>query len=170
VDVRKRSRTSIGKQEDGDKYAPGETYEDIFEEEDPADEAVELEVAMKEANEWTADAYNEYLLVEVMLPRNGEQFLGTVKYRSKDDDGGNPVGKQAQNPILDTHDYEVKFPNGSTDIYLTFLMAESFFSQIDGEQGRQYQLLSKIMDHCSDNTVILMIKYGHWVDKLVGQK
>jgi hypothetical protein len=49
-----------------------------------------------------------------------------VKRRTKDDDG-NPVGKRDANPILDTREYEVEFPDGSIDVYTANTLAEDGF-------------------------------------------
>lgn len=153
---------SSGTPDDAENYPPNVDFGDIFEEEDPPDEPMEPEAAMEEADNWTADTYDEYLLAEVMLPRNGEQFLGTIKRRAKDEDG-NPVGKRDTNPILDTREYEVEFPDGSAETYSTNLIAENLYSQVD-EEGQQYQLLSEISDHRSDATAI-SIDDGFYTDR-----
>jgi hypothetical protein len=54
--------------------------------------------------------------------------MGTVRGQAKDGIG-NPVGKMATNPILDTRKYKVEFPDGSTDTYSTNLIADNLYSQ-----------------------------------------
>jgi hypothetical protein len=96
--------------------------------------------------------YDQYLTAEVLLPRSGESHRGTVRRRSKDEDG-KPIGKRASNPILDTRQYEVEFLDGSIDTYIANLIAENLYSQVD-DKGRQYQLIDEIMDHRKDGSTL----------------
>ena len=48
---------------------------------------------------------------EVLLPHLGENVTGTVKRRKRNSDG-NLIGKSNDNPILDTREYIVEFPDG----------------------------------------------------------
>jgi hypothetical protein len=50
------------------------------------------------------------------------------------------------NPLLDTRENEVKFPDGSIDVLTANAIAESLYSQGD-EEGRSYLILSGIVDH-----------------------
>jgi len=50
---------------------------------------------------------------------------------------GNPIGVRNNNPILDTREYEVEMPDGSTAAYAANVIAENLFSQVDSE-GRQH--------------------------------
>jgi hypothetical protein len=159
--VRTKLGTSSGKQAECDEHLPNIDYGDLFDEADLPDVPFEEEATMPEADDYTADTYDELLMAQVLLPRNGEQF-GTVRRRAKDGDG-NPIGKRANNPILDTHEYEVEFPDRSTDTYSTNLIAENLYSQIDDE-GRQYQLLSEITGHRSNGSAVAMAD-GMYVDK-----
>ena len=113
---------------------------------------VEPEATALEADEHTPDTYDEFLTAEVLLPRGGEQYMGTVRRRVKDDDG-RPVGKRASNPILDSREYEVEFPDGSTDTYAANLIYENLFSQVD-EEGHQYQVMDEILDHKKEEGAI----------------
>jgi hypothetical protein len=66
--------------------------------------------------------------------------------RRKRDHEGRPIGMRNSNPILDTREYEVLFPNGSSSSYLANTFAENLFSQVD-QDGRLFTLLSEIVDH-----------------------
>jgi hypothetical protein len=57
------------------------------------------------------------------------------------------------NPILDTHEYEVSFPDGSTDCYAANMIAESLYSQVDAD-GRELMLMKEMVDHRSDGSVV----------------
>ena len=63
----------------------------------------------------TYDDYNEYVSMEVLLPRDGGvSEPGQIIGRSKDH-AGKTSGKQNNNPLLDTRLYDVKFPDGSNE-------------------------------------------------------
>jgi hypothetical protein len=73
---------------------------------------VEQESTMPEANEYTEESFDKYLLAEVVMA------LGDGKQRAKvtgckRDTDGNPIGVANSNPILDTHVYTVEFPDGT---------------------------------------------------------
>jgi hypothetical protein len=50
------------------------------------------------------------------------------------------------NPLLDTREYEVEFPDGSIDVLTANAIAESLYSQVNKEGG-SYSILSEIVDH-----------------------
>jgi hypothetical protein len=108
---------------------------------------------MPEANEYYfPEAYDQYLTASVLMDCGGEAMLGTVKNRKRDSEG-NPVGHSNMNPLLNTREYEVEFPDGSIDVLTANAIAESLYSQVDKE-GRSYSILSKIMDHRKDGNGI----------------
>jgi hypothetical protein len=127
-----------------------------------SDVPFEPEVTVPEADDWTVNAYDELLSVDVMLLYNGEEFMGTVQRRAKDRDG-NPIGKRALNPILDMYEYKVEFPDGSTKTYSTNLIVDNLYLQVNDE-GHQYQLLSVITDHRSYRSAIAK-EDGMFLDK-----
>jgi hypothetical protein len=63
-----------------------------------------------------------------------------VKQRKRDHDG-NPVGHSHPNPLLDTREYEVEFPDGSINVLLVDVIAEAMYSPVN-EQGWSYAVLS----------------------------
>jgi hypothetical protein len=109
-------------------------------------------IRMVEADDWTPEAYDQYLTALVLLPRGDSQERAIVKRRTKDDDG-NPVGKRDANPILDTREYEVEFPDGSIDVYTANTLAEAMYSQVDDE-GRHVLMLKEIVDHSKDRSAV----------------
>ena len=50
------------------------------------------------------------------------------------------------NPLLDSREYEVEFPDGSIEAFTANLIAENLLSQVDAE-GRSYSVLREIVDH-----------------------
>jgi hypothetical protein len=79
----------------------------------------------------------------------GEQKKAMVMRRKINPKTGFLVGIHNSNPILDTREYEVQFPDGSTDTFLANLIAKNFYSQVDNE-GRSYQVMREIIDHRSN--------------------
>jgi Reverse transcriptase (RNA-dependent DNA polymerase) len=115
---------------------------------DPA----EPDAAMPEADEYTPEAYDEYLTAEVLLPNMGTVTKAKVIGRKRNSDGY-PVGQRNANPMLDTRQYEVEFPDGATDVFTANMIAENLYSQIDSE-GNSYSIMSEIIDHKSDGSAI----------------
>jgi hypothetical protein len=64
---------------------------------------------MPEADSFTPESYDEYLLSQVVLPMGGELHRGQVTRRLRDHNG-NPIGVRNPNPLMDTREYEVTFP------------------------------------------------------------
>ena len=100
----------------------------------------------------TPDSYDTLLNAELMLPHGDQMIHGRVVKRAKDKEG-QPIGKRNDNPLLDSREYEVKMPDGSTGQYTANVIAENIFLQVD-EKGRQYALLSEITDHKKDASAL----------------
>ena len=110
------------------------------------------EVNAIEQDDYTDEAYDQYIGAELMISYGDEMIRGRVIKRARGEDG-NPVGVRNSNPILDTREYEVEMPDGSTAAYAANVIAENLFSQVDSE-GRQYLYLKEIVDHRKDDTAI----------------
>jgi len=122
---------------------------------DVSQEAREPESPMlsaPEADEYTADAYDNYLSARVRLERGNSQFTGTVKKRAQDA-SANPIGVANNNPLLDTREYGVEFPDGSVDVLSANVIAESIYASVD-EKGHQFVLLKEILDHRSNKDAV----------------
>ena len=92
------------------------------------------------------NVYDSYIGAEVSLPGPGDQQqMARVIKRIKGNDG-KPKGNYHSNPILNTSEYLVEFPDGTTKELTANIIAESMFSQIDAE-GHHFQLLSEISEH-----------------------
>jgi hypothetical protein len=115
---------------------------------DPFDEieAAEEAALMLEADELTLETFDKYLAAEVLLPHGGELVRAKVMGRKRAADG-TPVGVAHSNPILDTYEYEVSFPDGSTDCYA------ALYSQVDAD-GREFILMKEIVDHRLDGSAV----------------
>jgi hypothetical protein len=107
-----------------------------------------------EADSFTPESYDEYLLAQVSLPVGGEFKRGEV-IRRKRDHNGRPIGVRNTNPMLDTREYEVQFPDGSSQSYTAKIIAENIYSQVD-EEGNMYSVFSEIIGHDKDDTAFTM--------------
>jgi len=107
---------------------------------------------MPEVDEVTPEAFDEYLMAEVLLPHGGNVLKAKVVGRKRDADG-KEIGTRALNPILDTRKYKVEFPDGSTDVFTANVIAENLFSQVDDE-GCSQVLMDEIIDHRSNGLAV----------------
>jgi hypothetical protein len=57
------------------------------------------------------------------------------------------------NPMLDTREYEVLFPDGTQQSYMANAIAENLYSQVDSE-GHTFAVLQEIIGHERDRTVV----------------
>ena len=85
------------------------------------------EAEMPEADDCDAEPYDKYLLAEVMWPKEGALITDHVIHHKCDHDGL-PIGKQNNNPILDTCVYEVQFLDGHMEEFAANIIAESLYS------------------------------------------
>lgn len=90
--------------------------------------------------------------MQVILPSEGSELLGTVTGQKRDNNG-NPIGQYNKNPILDTQIYKVTFPDRHSAEYSANTIAKCLYSQTDSE-GRQYVLLDDIIDWRKRNDAV----------------
>jgi hypothetical protein len=74
---------------------------------------------------------------------------------ASNDAEGKPVGLSNTNPLLDSREYDVEFPDGSVDVLTANTIAESLYSQVD-QEGRSYAVLAEIVDHRKVGTAVAM--------------
>jgi len=63
-----------------------------------------------EMDDFTPESYDEYLTAQIFLPVGGEMAKGQVTKCRRDQDG-RPIGVRHSNPMLDTCEYEVQYPD-----------------------------------------------------------
>ena len=114
--------------------------------------AAEPEALMPEADDFMPEAGDTYLGAKVRFPTEYGDRLGKITQRKRDMNG-NPIGKRNNNPLLDTREYVVEFPDGAIAEYTTSVIAEHLYSQVDSE-GRQYLLLDEIEEHRRDASAV----------------
>jgi hypothetical protein len=101
--------------------------------------------ASEEINAFTPEEYDEYISAQVILPIDSSNRKGRV-LRRKRNVNGEPIGLRNINPLLDTREYDVIFPEGAVQSYLANDIAEGIYSQAD-QEGHSFVMLSEIIDH-----------------------
>ena len=96
----------------------------------------------------TPESGDQYLGAEVLLPKEGQYVSATIKKRVRTVDG-NIKGTAHANPILDTREYQVEFPDGDVASYTANQIAENMWEQCD-EAGNQFMLMKEICDYKKD--------------------
>ena len=86
-----------------------------------------------------------YLNASIVLPRGDKLARGKVVRRKRDVDG-NPIGRENQNPILDTRRYDVEFEDGEETELTANVIAERMYAQCDGN-GNDLLLLDSFVDY-----------------------
>jgi len=141
--------------------------EQLFDTGDDVPEPMESDASRPEEDDYSPEAFDEYLTAEVLLPRGGETARAVVMKRLVDPDG-KPVGSRHSNPMLDTRQYEVEFPDGSRDSFTANMIAENLFSQVD-EEGKSFAVMDSIVDHRKTDKA-LSRREGYTIDKRTGAK
>ena len=83
----------------------------------------------------------------------GDRRLKCVILNRIKDKHGNPVGKRHSNPLLDTREYNLKIPDGSTEQYTANTVAENLYSDIDDE-GFTFTMLNELIGHEKDESAL----------------
>jgi hypothetical protein len=101
-------------------------------EDGPTDDLQEPDASKSDVDNFTDLEVDEHLSAVVDMPRNGDLITGRVTRRLHDTDS-KLKGKRHSNPLLDTRENEVEFPNGSLDTYTANLITENLYAQVDTE-------------------------------------
>ena len=97
---------------------------------------------------------DNYIGMELALPRHddGGMLHAHVTKRMKDEEG-RPIGRAADNPLLDSRLYEVEFVDGHVEALTANVIAENLIAQVD-EEGRRQIMLDEIVDHRTTHEAI----------------
>ncbi len=126
--------------------------EDEVGNDDINDALIEPECQTQEVDEIEADAYDELLLTEPLLMKDGELTHATV-IGCKRDHNNNPVGTYHHNPLLNTRVYLVQFPDGHVAEFRANMISEAIYNHIDDDGGEEL-LFADIIGHTKDSTAI----------------
>ena len=106
----------------------------------------------KDVDKFDNNAYNWYLGAKLSINRGDGEIWGRVVKRARGNDG-EFIGRSHNNPLMDSREYWIEFPDGDEGKYAANVVAENLYSQVDFE-GRQYAVLKEIVDHRSNATAI----------------
>ena len=87
------------------------------------------------------------------MMQNGNRRLKCVILNRIKDKHGNPVGKRHSNPLLDTREYNLKMPDGSTEQYTANTFAENLYFDID-YYGHTFTMLNELIGHKKDESAL----------------
>jgi len=105
-------------------------------------------------NETLASELNDlYIGTQMTLPYNGESKLARIESRKRTIDGKMLIGRQHNNPIIDSRVYIAEFDDGGIAEYSTNILAEAIYSNID-EEGSPYAMIDGILSHRRSNEAI----------------
>ena len=104
---------------------------------------------IKEADEeFTPDTYDDwYLNMELAVSRGDNpnpQYKKVTKWLRDTD--GIPIEMENENPILDSHMYEVEYQDGTKASLATNYIAENLFAHVD-QEGNRHVLLDELIDY-----------------------
>jgi len=123
---------------------------------------VEPEASMPDQDdEPTPEEADEYLTMQVLLPRGDGYQRATVAHRKRDADG-NPIGIRNNNPILDTRVYEVEFEDGAAVELAANAVANALFDSTDPD-GNEFLVFKEILDHKKTDQAVR--KEDGWIER-----
>ena len=109
------------------------------------------DIPLAEQDEQHMKDLDKYIDAKVLLPnQEGMEVLCTVKGRKRNAEGV-AIGEYHQNPILDTHIFQVEHPDGRVEEYVTNVIAESILGNVD-DQGFDVGWIDEILDHRKQDT------------------
>ena len=100
-----------------------------------------------------------YIGAEVSLPHGDSQQTGKVICQARDQDS-ELTGTAHNNPILDTHSYQVEFPDSQLGEYSANVITQNMLSQCDLD-GNQFLLMESIVDHKVTDEALLKLLEMH---------
>jgi hypothetical protein len=98
-------------------------------------------------------ADEQFLNMELALPRDGEgPEFARLKKRLRDEDGI-PVGQANNNPVFDTRVFDVEYHDGHTTTMSANAISGCMFAQVD-QEGNRLLLLDEFIDHRSTDQAV----------------
>jgi hypothetical protein len=109
------------------------TFECYEDDEVPPSKMLDIDDIKKEHD---VDTYDQNVGAHVRVPIGNDIKSGKVLRRKRELDG-TVRGRANANPMLDTRNYEIEFPDGRSDEYTANVIAENIYAQCDIE-GRHH--------------------------------
>jgi hypothetical protein len=109
------------------------TFDSYEDDEVPPSKMPDIDDIKKESD---VDTCDQYVGAHVRVPAGNEIKSGKV-IRRKHELDGTVRGRENTNPMLDTRNYEIQFPDGRSDEYTANVIAENMFAQCDISKAHQ---------------------------------
>ena len=91
--------------------------------------------------------------MELLMDRGGNQpELAYVRKRLKDDNG-NPIGRENENPIMDSCVYEIEYQDGHKAPVAANVIVENLFHQVN-DDGLKTMVLDQVIGHRTDGSEV----------------
>jgi hypothetical protein len=113
---------------------------------------IEPEVTPVDVDEIEPDSYDELLLTEPTLIRDGQPMRAKVVGR-KQDHNDNLIGSYNPNPILNSRIYLAEFANGHIQEFSANTIIEAIYDYIDDEEYQE-QIFRDIVGHKCNNEAL----------------
>jgi hypothetical protein len=105
------------------------TFEPYEDDEVPASKMPDIDNV---DNDHDVDTYDQYVGAQVRVPIGGNIRSGKVMRHKRELDG-TCKGRTSANSMLDSRDYEIKFPDGCSAEYTAHVITENMYAQCDTE-------------------------------------
>jgi len=115
-------------------------------------EPMKHEASPIDVDEIEPDSYDEVLLTEPVLTKDGQLTRAKIVGRKRDHDD-NLIGNYNPNPVLNSRIHLAKFPDGHIQELRGNTIIEAIYNNIDDE-GYQEQLFQDIIGHRSNNDAL----------------
>jgi hypothetical protein len=106
-----------------------------------------------DADDINDDVIDKYLNAELIFDVGTRSKRRGHTVKCAKGTSGKPIGRAHSNPLFDTREYVIEFTDRITENYFANVIAEYMYAKVDSK-GNQFQLLTEITDHRSDNSAI----------------
>jgi len=86
----------------------------------------------KDVGEFDNDAYDRYLGAELSINGGDGEIRGRVVKQARGNDS-EFIGRSHNNPLMDSREYWIEFPDGDEEKYAADVIAENLYLQVDSE-------------------------------------
>jgi hypothetical protein len=117
----------------------------LDEDDDEQDEPFDESFITPDDDNISVDMYDNLLSAEALLPHGETVQTGQV-IGYKRDHNGKLIGNTHQNPLLNTHLYQVQFNDGSIQDFAANCIAVAIYNEVDDE-GNKFLLFKGILSH-----------------------
>ena len=94
------------------------------------------------------------LNMELVIQHDDKEGMHHARFKQRAvDQGGRPVGRTHNNPLLYHRQYEVEFLDGRTEILTADIISENLLAQVVDNRNR-HLLTDKIEDHGVDKSAV----------------